>query len=106
MILRRGSFALVLLLAAGARGAGPEKYKDWNKSPEFVGLAVESEQKDWKKIASNLYFLREHPDIAPGLRRVIGKVHDRWLLLAQTLPSHAATAPARLEALTAPHELH
>lgn len=38
-----------------------------------------------RKIASNLYFLREHPDLAPGLRQVIAKVHTRWLLLAQAL---------------------
>ncbi len=71
MILRRASFALVLLLAAGASGAGPEKYKDWNKSPEFVGLAVESEQKEWKKIASDeeaerfiqLFWAKRDPDL-------------------------------------------
>ena len=45
MILRRASFGLVLLLASDVRGAGLEKYKDWNKSPEFASLAVESEQK-------------------------------------------------------------
>ena len=53
MILRPASLALVLLLATGARGAGLERYKDWNKSPEFTYLAVDSEQKEWKKIASD-----------------------------------------------------
>jgi hypothetical protein len=46
-----------------------------------------------RKIASNLYFLREHPDVAPGLRQVIGKVHERWVLLAQRQPPDAL-APA------------
>ena len=42
-----------------------------------------------RKIASNLFFLREHPDLAPGLRQVIGKLHERWLLLAQGSPCNA-----------------
>jgi hypothetical protein len=40
-----------------------------------------------RKIASNLYFLREHPDIAHGMRQVIGKAHERWLLIAQSAPA-------------------
>ena len=71
MVHRSASFALVLLLATGARGAGLEKYKDWNKSPEFSGLAVESEQKEWKKITSDeeaerfiqLFWAKRDPDL-------------------------------------------
>lgn len=71
MVLRPASLALVLLLATSARGAGLEKYKDWNKSPEFSGLAVESELKEWKKIASDeeaerfiqLFWARRDPDL-------------------------------------------
>ncbi|MCM3874962.1 MAG: GWxTD domain-containing protein [Thermoanaerobaculia bacterium] len=71
MILRRASFALVLLLAADAEGAGLERYKDWNKSPEFSGLAVELEQKEWKKVASDeeaerfvqLFWAKRDPDL-------------------------------------------
>lgn len=71
MILRRAPLALVLLLAIDARGAGLERYKDWNKSPEFTALAVESEQKEWKKIASDeeaerfiqLFWAKRDPDL-------------------------------------------
>jgi GWxTD domain-containing protein len=71
MILRHASFALVFLLATNARGAGLERYKDWNKSPEFTSLAVESEQKAWKKIASDeeaerfiqLFWAKRDPDL-------------------------------------------
>jgi GWxTD domain-containing protein len=71
MILRRATIVLVLLLATRARGAGVERYKDWNKSPEFSGLAVESEQKEWKKIASDeeaeryiqLFWAKRDPDL-------------------------------------------
>ena len=48
-----------------------------------------------RKIASNLFFLREHPDVAPGLRQVIGKVHQRWLLLAHAQPADNAHANAK-----------
>ena len=71
MVIRLASFALVLLVATGARGAGLERYKDWNKSPEFSGLAVDSEQKEWKKIASDeeaehfiqLFWAKRDPDL-------------------------------------------
>jgi hypothetical protein len=56
-----------------------------------------------RKIVSNLYFLREHPDLAPGLRQVIGKVHQRWLLLAQALPPAAEPHPDPLRAANALH---
>jgi hypothetical protein len=35
-----------------------------------------------RKIVSNLFFLRHHPDLGEPMRRVIGKVHERWLPLA------------------------
>lgn len=61
-------------------------------APEPNTLASEEQQRLLmaRKIASNLYFLRQHPDVAPGLRQVIGKVHTRWLLLAQAQPIDAA----------------
>jgi hypothetical protein len=61
-----------------------------------------------RKIASNLYFLREHPDVAPGLRRVIGKLHQRWVLLAQALPAAPASDVdlARTEMAGAANALH
>jgi hypothetical protein len=35
-----------------------------------------------RKIVSNLFFLRHHPDVAEPMRLVIGKVHERWLPMA------------------------
>jgi hypothetical protein len=77
-------------------------------SPEASAAASEAQQRALmaRKIASNLYFLREHPDIAPGLRRVIGKVHERWVLLAQAQPSGATPDLARFEAGAATRALH
>lgn len=62
-------------------------------SLEPSATATEGQQRALmaRKIASNLLFLREHPDLAPGLRRVIDKVHVRWLLIAQTEPVAAPT---------------
>jgi hypothetical protein len=56
-------------------------------APESSTCASEEQQRRLmaRKIASNLYFLREHPDVAPGLRQVIGKVHERWVRLAHGL---------------------
>ena len=64
--------------------------------PAPGGTSTEEEQRALmaRKIVSNLFFLREHPDVAPGLRQVIGKVHERWLLLA-TAPPVAANAEHR-----------
>lgn len=61
-----------------------------------------------RKIVSNLFFLREHPDISPCLRQVIGKVHQRWLRLADALPPDAGgqadrTPPACPHAANALH---
>ena len=66
-------FASLVLLATALPcfGAGLTLYKDWNKSPEFSGLAVESEQKEWKKIASDeeaerfiqLFWAKRDPDL-------------------------------------------
>jgi hypothetical protein len=35
-----------------------------------------------RKIASNLFFLREHPQLPGGLRLVVAKVHAHWSELA------------------------
>lgn len=57
--------------------------------PERSAHASPAQQRDLmaRKIASNLYFLRQHPDVSPGMRRVICKVHERWARLAQTTPT-------------------
>jgi hypothetical protein len=43
-----------------------------------------------RKVVSNLFFLRDHPDVGPGLQQVIGRLHQRWILIAQDA---AITAP-------------
>ncbi len=71
MTSRRVPLALVLLLAAAPSLAALDKYKAWNKSPEFSFLATEAEQKDWKKIASDedaerfvqLFWAKRDPDL-------------------------------------------
>ncbi len=69
--------------------AAPERSVHTSQAQQRVVMA--------RKIASNLYFLREHPDIAPGMRQVIGKAHQRWLLIARSAPAdnESDTTPAR-----------
>jgi GWxTD domain-containing protein len=71
MIFRRASLAVFLVLATSASGAGLERYKDWNKSPEFTFLATDAEQKEWKKLTSDqeadhfiqLFWAKRDPDL-------------------------------------------
>jgi hypothetical protein len=58
-------------------------------APERSAHASEEQQRLLmaRKIASNLYFLREHPDVGAGMRQVIGKAHERWVLLAHAQPA-------------------
>jgi hypothetical protein len=63
----------LLLLAASVPGlgAGLERYKDWIRSPEFVFLATDAEQKEWKKITADeqadrfvqLFWAKRDPDL-------------------------------------------
>ncbi|MGA7993134.1 MAG: GWxTD domain-containing protein, partial [Thermoanaerobaculia bacterium] len=70
-MIRRLLPAALLLLASLSSAAGLERYKDWNKSPEFVLLATDAEQKEWKKIASDedaarfvqLFWAKRDPDL-------------------------------------------
>ncbi len=36
-----------------------------------------------RKVVSNLFFLRDHPDIGPGLQQVVARLHQRWIMIAQ-----------------------
>jgi hypothetical protein len=38
-----------------------------------------------RKIVSNLFFLREHPALGDGMRRVVTTVHRHWVALAERL---------------------
>jgi len=70
MVMRRLTLVAVLL-ATEAWGAGLQTYKDWNKSPEYVCLATDAEQKAWKKVTSDedadhfiqLFWARRDPDL-------------------------------------------
>ncbi|MGA7991914.1 MAG: GWxTD domain-containing protein, partial [Thermoanaerobaculia bacterium] len=64
--------ALALLVSAATPAlAALEKYKDWEKSPEYQYLATDAEKKEWKKVASDaeaekfvaLFWARRDPDI-------------------------------------------
>jgi hypothetical protein len=46
-----------------------------------------------RKIASNLFFLREHPALPPGLRLVAARLHARWSELARGDACVDASAP-------------
>lgn len=71
-LMTRRFLPLALLLLAGVASAtGLERFKDWSKSPEFVCLATDAEQKAWKKIASDedadrfiqLFWAKRDPDL-------------------------------------------
>lgn len=98
------------LPCAGGLMAGTLTLMTCWAAPERSAHADEALQRALmaRKIASNLYFLREHPDVAPGLRRVIGRLHERWVLLAQAMPVDAAPGVdlARAGSLNAATALH
>lgn len=37
-----------------------------------------------RKIVSNLFFLKTHPHASPGLRQVMARAHERWVLLIES----------------------
>lgn len=53
-----------------------------------------------RKVVSNLFFLRDHPDVGPGLQQVVGRLHQRWILIAQD--AALATPPLDLAAEAVP----
>lgn len=55
-----------------------------------------------RKIVSNLFFLREHPALPPGLRMVVAKLHARWSDVAQSDAATTATDSVR----TFAHAMH
>ena len=71
MTIRRARLTLVLLLVAAPSLAALDKYKDWEKSPEYAYLATDEEKKEWKKIASDqeaekfiaLFWARRDPEL-------------------------------------------
>jgi hypothetical protein len=51
-----------------------------------------------RKIVENLFFLREHPGLAPPMRSVVTKLHVHWSTLADSaraMPTSSAAATPR-----------
>lgn len=73
--MKRPIPALILLTllvsAAFPALAALDKFKDWDRSPEYLYLATDTEKKDWKKVESDadaekfvaLFWARRDPDI-------------------------------------------
>jgi hypothetical protein len=52
-----------------------------------------------RKVVSNLFFLREHPQLGDSMRRVVTQVHQHWRLLVEQTEGAGRAAdatPARL----------
>lgn len=45
-----------------------------------------------RKVVSNLFFLQQHPQVPPGLRRVAQGLHTQWLPLTVADTAHPASA--------------
>ena len=67
-----------------------------NPCPEARVDAATQRRLMARRIVSNLFFLREHPALGPGMRQVVGAVHGHWVALARLLEGAAATAPEAL----------
>jgi hypothetical protein len=52
-----------------------------------------------RKVASNLFFLREHPLLSPGLRQVMAHAHQHWVALAAAAATPAAAWAEPVSAL-------
>ncbi len=61
-----------------------------------------------RKIVSNLFFLKNHPHASPGLRQVMTRAHERWVLLTESAgdASVVTLASDPLAALPAGSLLH
>lgn len=70
-VLSALSLLLLSTVAAFPSRAALDKYKDWEKSPEYAYLATDDDKKEWKKIASDqdaekfiaLFWARRDPDL-------------------------------------------
>lgn len=59
-----------------------------------------------RKVVSNLFFLRNHPDIGPGLQQVVGRLHQRWVLIANDAAISAPPLDLAAEAAPGGAALH
>ena len=70
-VLSALSLLLLSAIAAFPLLAALDKYKDWEKSPEYAYLATDDDKKEWKKTASDqdakkfiaLFWARRDPDL-------------------------------------------
>lgn len=37
-----------------------------------------------RKVVANLFFLKNHPHASPGLRQVMARAHERWVMLIES----------------------
>ncbi len=56
-----------------------------NPCPEARVDAATQRRLMARRIVSNLFFLREHPALGPGMRQVMSAVHGHWSALARLL---------------------
>ncbi len=71
-LLRTVAVVLVGATAAAPSVAALEKYKEWDRGPEFLYFATDEERAAWKKVASDaeaekfiaLFWARRDPDLA------------------------------------------
>ncbi len=70
-----------------------EKFKDWDKSPEFTWYATEDEKKAWTSVTSdeeaqkffNLFWGRRHPDYQTNAQNVFRSRFDALVVEADKL---------------------
>jgi GWxTD domain-containing protein len=80
----------LLVSAAFPAFAVLDKYKGWEKSPEYAFLATDAEKKDWKNVADDadaekfvaLFWARRHPNIEAGPRNVYRERFEALVKLA------------------------
>jgi hypothetical protein len=47
-----------------------------------------------KKLVSNLFFLANHPQVAPAMRCMLGNLRTRWQILLEESGAHGPREPA------------
>lgn len=82
-----------LVALAFPAAAQLDKFKDWDKSPEFTYYATEDEQKAWKSVGSdeeaqkffNLFWGKRHPDFQKNAQNVFRSRFDALVAKADEL---------------------
>jgi hypothetical protein len=59
-----------------------------------------------RKVVENLFFLREHPGLAPAMRAVVTKLHVHWSALVDPAPASPTVVPAAPVRARAAARLH